>query len=749
MWRRNRVVLVVYAVLGLSFWPLPLLNRLHAESVAVVAVVAFFVAGRAALAAFQKGAAFEVQLAVQLAALGVPWALLTATLLWAPNCDYLRGLLLYGLFPGVSVVLAVGLAWAIHALPLRWKGAVHVGVGVFMLLGGVVWDLGFHPQFYVYNHIFGGYLGPIYDEELTLRPGLFVFRALTLLWATGFWLVGQSRQVASQDKPGVYRCLGVVTLLMGLVYGFSVPLGINTSYARLQQVLGSVYRTAHFDLYYDAAVLRPEAVRFLAEDHEYRYVRLSEQLAVEGPPRIESYLYPDPETRARLTGARYTNVAPVWLARPQVHVLVEAYDAVFAHELVHVFSRAFGLPVLRASWSVGLVEGLAVALEPPDGRPTPHEQVVSAALAEAPADSLALASDLAARLSPLGFWTGRGAVSYTTMGSFVRYLLDAYGPEALKQVYARGDFAAVYGKSVAVLAGEWQAYLLRQPVVARAAVDLATRRFAVPSLFERDCPHHVPPWQRAWRQAEEALVGADTLRALRLLERSLEALPVYPPALDTWARLGLAQGKPAAVLARLDTLRPDFRTPVLDLRLGDAWAMQGQASPAEARYAAVLQALPLYAGEEQAVLWLRTSLARSPAVVRILASGDSAAVQARRLAALSDPPEAARWMLALRLAADGQYESAAHRLRSTAVPAVLEPAPASVLRRQRLVWLAEFTYRAGSLPAARSYAEQAATAFRAVGDLNAVHRMEDLRDRIDRQDRTHQDMAGQAPEPDR
>ena len=49
------------------------------------------------------------------------------------------------------------------------------------------------------------------------------------------------------------------------------------------------------------------------------------------------------------------------------------------HEMAHVVAREFGMPVLRASPAVGLVEGLAVAVEPPDGLPAP-EALVAAAL---------------------------------------------------------------------------------------------------------------------------------------------------------------------------------------------------------------------------------------------------------------------------------------------------------------------------------------------------------------------------------
>src|SRR5690606_14600175 len=172
--------------------------------------------------------------------------------------------------------------------------------------------------------------GPIYDEDLAVRPGLFAFRGLTLLWVFFLFLLGAwlERRRSGGRTGLVTGGAAAVAVGIGLAYAFAGPLGINTPASYLQAQLRAVYGTPHFDLYYVPDAEEPGEVRFLAEDHEYHYARLARLLDERVPQRIASYLYPDPETKARLTGARYTNVAPVWLARPQVHVLAGAYDDV-------------------------------------------------------------------------------------------------------------------------------------------------------------------------------------------------------------------------------------------------------------------------------------------------------------------------------------------------------------------------------------------------------------------------------------
>ena len=755
-----RGVLLVYGWLGVALWFVPLFNLLHAESSAVVAGVAFFTAGIASLGLFKQGLRPLRVLRGQEAALLVPWLLLTVTLVRVPNCGYLEGVLFFVLFPPVSVVFAVALAYALHQANLRRKKTTFVFIGLAIVVLTPLYDLGLHPQFYTYNHVFGGVLGPIYDEELALRPGLVVFRGMTLLWAALlFWLGTRLREAGRargeegrreknkdgrskiEDRKGftllstIHHPLFTIhhpflpllaVLLLGGGYLFADRLGINTSAATIQRTLGGHHRTAHFDIYYDPAAIEEPDLAWIAADHEYRYARLAEQLAVAVPGRITSYLYPDPDTKARLTGARYTNVAPVWLRRPQTHVLLDFYTEVFPHELAHVFSREFGLPVLHASVAVGLVEGFAVAMEPPDGLPTPHEQVsvVAAERRMAGAGAASLADDLAARFSPFGFWTGRGAVSYTTMGSFVRYLLDAYGPDRFKQAYATATFEAVYGKPVEALASEWVAFVEALPHVDRSAGTLTRRRFSRLSIFEKPCPHHVPRYRRAYQRGDRALAAEDTARALAFFEEALRLQPRYEPALAAWARLTLAAGEAEVVVARLDTVVQVAQIPSLVVPLGDAYGVLGQPAEAKALYDSVLVRLPTYASETTALLVMRKSLASHPGLLRTLTAGGDAAVQARMLEAQADTLPTARMMAALRWAEAGAFERAASLLQNTTLPLAYDASTAKqgMLHRQRLVWLAQAEARAGDYAAALATIQQVIPLFQQAGDFNAAAR---------------------------
>lgn len=639
--------------------------------------------------------------------------------IWRPNCGYMQGLMLYILFAGISVLLAVALMSFLLEAHERSSHRVFWVVGILIGVLPPLYDIGFHPQFYTYNHVFGGVLGPIYDEQLAIRPGLFVFRLLTLLWV-GFLLL--LRRLLRDNRGTVL--IGFVALLIGAAYAQPAELGFVTTRDKLRRALPGTRLTDHFEIRYDPRVISDTEISQIAGDHEFRYEQMSRRLQETVSGRIETYIYPDPEVKARLTGARYTNIAPIWLDEPQIHILYASYDDVFAHELAHVFSREFGLPWLRASIAVGLIEGLAVALEPPDGRPTPSEQMSADLLASSDErDALKQvrerASAVARRLDPVRFWTGRGAVSYTSMGSFVEYLLAAYGPERLKKAYACADFRGVYGKSAGELAQEWSQHVLSLPWVSASARDHVRRRFVIPSLFEKRCPHFVSAHERLYERAAIALLRRDSLAAETHAEEALHLRPDHVPSLELWTGLQLERGSAHEVLERIALADLDSISATLYLRLGDAYARLGDASRAQTNYRSALARLPSHAIES-----------RSRILLRYLATDSVAGVYANQ------------GLEALRAWRKERYEQAFALMR-TIPPDAFEPetiaahgfsgdSPAAIgaeISRRRWVWLARLAYYNGHYDDAAAFADSARAAYVQIGAFNEAAVQRDWRDR--------------------
>lgn len=605
---------LVYVGLGLGLWPVPLLGLLHVASAALVALVAFFVAGWWAWGFFRQGGRLVEALRWQLLLLLIPWALLTLTGLWRPNCDYLRGLFFFLLFPPVSVVLAVAMAYALQYAGVQQGRFWLTGIGLGLCVFPVAYDLLLHPQLYTYNHVFGGVLGPLYDEDLALRPGLLSFRALTLLWA--LWLVlgarflQAPRLLQAEWRPALWG----VSLFIGIFYLLAVPLGFNTSTAALARVLSGQVAQGAVTLHYDPRRLPEAEAKQWAYWAAYNYERLARHLGMTHPKSVQVFVFSDPKQRAQLTGASRTSVALVWLAAPQVHLIAEHFDQHITHELAHVLGRSWGLPLLGIAPRIGLVEGLAVALEPPDGRPMPHEQA-AVAMVLAQDRGASLTDQVAQLLHPWGFWTSRSTVAYTLMGSLVRYLLDHFGPAPLRQVYSGGSFQAAYGRTIDSLLINWERFLMSLPYVDRSAWTFMMQRFGIPSLFERRCPYYVPSDVRIYEAARQALVWGDTLQAERMLQRVLKQRPDFLPALERWAYLRLLRGAAETVRVRLAGVDTS-QALRLRLHLADALALTGAVDAARERYQQLYQEWPSYDLSGRGAIALRYAVALWPDTLR-------------------------------------------------------------------------------------------------------------------------------------
>ena len=124
----------------------------------------------------------------------------------------------------------------------------------------------------------------------------------------------------------------------------------------------------------------------------------------------------------------------------------------------------------------------------------------------------------------LGFWAQASSRSYMLAGSFVRYLVEAYGVEVFKRVFPTGNFRDVYGKSLAELGNEWGTFLDTVPLT---PADLATaeHRLKRRSIFQKRCAHEIAELSAdAWRSYR----WSDFAGAIRLFNQIHEFDPDNP-----------------------------------------------------------------------------------------------------------------------------------------------------------------------------------------------------------------------------
>jgi len=450
--------------------------------------------------------------AAGLALLAAPLLLSLANALRVRNCNLPVGLAFYALLPVASVLVAApaGVLAGVLVRGPRFGRAVAFMVPAVSIVWALL-RLYLDPPVFALDP-FGGYFpGPIYDEGLRPSARLVWFRLANLTWiATAVALAGCFSRGGQPDEAGPPRLAWhsfpswlvlarwvevTFVLLVGSVlwFGFRAELGFHLTKDDLVRVLSRRTHSEHFVMWSDPTGDTPAEIALVHRDLEFRYHQLRAILGSEPRAPITVYRFSSAQEKKNLVGAGATLFAKPWLR--EIYVQAEHFPASrLRHELAHVFAGAFGdslfgvslawrwwgpLPVPRLA--TGLIEGVAEAADfsDPDGRVTLHQQArAMIALGQAPS---------LARVMGAGFSAESGVRAYVLTGSFCRFLLDSFGADKLRAVYRwAGDFAAVYGLSLAELEKSWRAFLDTQPLDALDEAR-AKERFRKPAIFRKVC----------------------------------------------------------------------------------------------------------------------------------------------------------------------------------------------------------------------------------------------------------------------
>ena len=606
--RGVRVAALFYGGATLICTQVPLLNYLGYEFSALVAFLSVWVSGELTLRTAleysdstssgsppPEVAPLAAAAFVNVALLCVPLVMMAGNALFVRNCSLAEGLGYYGVLAPVSAFFGTSLAIFCSALTSRPRLAFNLVCG-----GLLVYSLAigyYTPAVFSYNFLYGYFPGLTYDESLPLTGTLVLFRAVTLFVAfalawMGIVLMQQSRSSPTGIRarvrglalvmlaPGHRAVFAAIIVMLTVLYLFRCELGFESTAEYIRSTLGGSYRTDHFVLYYSPTSFTEEQIRQVGEEHEFRLHQILEAFALPDRGRYESFIYPSAEAKRRLTGAGNTDIAKPWSG--EIHISKQSLDASLKHELVHVAAAPFGVPVVRASLSTGLVEGLAMALDPEWGNRGIHEYASALRASGA-------APDIRGLMSIWGFASHASSVSYVLAGSFCRYLIDRYGMRRFMQLYRSLDFQTIYGRLLQQLVLEWQSFLDRIPPD-DADQDVVDALFRRPSIFRKVCARVLAERTMKARQAfaHKEYAVAESLYARAYAEgHGYEAFAGY---LSSALRLG----KNAVLTSALDTVVLTDAHPAryltLFIAIGDAYWAEGNAQNAHALYERVYDA---------------------------------------------------------------------------------------------------------------------------------------------------------------
>jgi len=390
-------------------------------------------------------------------------------------CDLAFGLSWFMLLPTVTMIYSVACAIFAHSVPktkkwMRWLLALAPTL-VFSILN--IWDLYVDPQISFYHPVIGYFPGPMYDEWIPLFGALVTYRLWIILFSV--WVILKS---TIEEKNWYLLAIVLAPLL------FRSNLGWHYSHKDIRRKLGSHMTTKYTDLYFSG--LNAVSMNNFARSLDFYVEHISEKLDLQPPKeKIRVYIYKYPSLKKQLTGTDDTFVGnPMQNA---LHLLpTNISDTILVHEFAHVVAAPMGIPILKISPKIGLLEGLATALQTSQMNLSPHEW------SKAMMDESQL-PNLTDGLNAISFWKDNPTRVYLASGSFVQWLIDTQGIEKFKKVYKGDAFESVYSKPLSDLLEDWKKFLKGIEVDA-SSKDMVVYFLSRKPFYKKKCVHEVAHW---------------------------------------------------------------------------------------------------------------------------------------------------------------------------------------------------------------------------------------------------------------
>ncbi len=538
--KRHYLKILLPLALGSLLLLFPLLKDLHFESAFLASIIGCFLSAIALAKTKDEGRSFRLAIGIMgyIYIIAVP--LFISSLI--TGCLTFDGFAFWILLPTPSVFFGASIGRLCRTMNLPAPALFSFFILLVCSLG--VWMIEFFtlPQVYFFNHVWGTWPGPIYDEALQVSESLLFFRWITILWIILLWILPNWSET-SQNKIVTFLALGCLLFS----YLNLDEMGVITPRETLKSELSAQYQSEHFDLYFDKGNFTDQEMEYWALRHEFHFKQIIDILGIDWPAgkKIEIYIYANAWQKKKLVGAKFTSYVPIWLDQDQLHIAKQHLDGVLKHEMVHVISKQFGNSLFNGSWSIGMIEGIAEAIAKDASSESTLDQIISAE------SSYPSPKQMKSALSNSGFYSSASSISYTTAGSFVQFLLNNYPVENFKKAYPTNDFENSYPVSFDELVDGWHQHL---KTVEIDSVDRQISEFIFSrrSLFQKHCPHALTKEQQLWDEYNFHVSNQDSAKALKTIEQLYELSPDNKLIKRDWLKEQLLHRKYATALYAFD-----------------------------------------------------------------------------------------------------------------------------------------------------------------------------------------------------
>lgn len=434
------------------------------------------------------------------------------SLISVQSCD-----LFYGLGYYVQIVVLSSLIGTIFG---AFVGSLAKSKKTRILLVIAVWLVTFFlsllpgyvaPQIFTYGWQYGFFPGLIWDDYIELGGNYYLANIGYLLIASLALFVQLDRNKGIpfwNTKRRPWAMLFIVIWIVYIQFGGVRGALSGLSHGKVQEKLKGHFGVGSVTIYYDpkmseerSKILRYETAQYLKEIYAF-------YPSVDTSMRIDVYVYPNSDVLHEFVGTRRASIAKPWLGT--LHIAEENLSSL-KHELVHVLLKPYGSFPFYASWSTGLTEGSAEAVEADyDGLRTSDDL-----------SRWALAMNYASGITPFmqftGFASTAPTTSYILSGSFAKYLIATYGPEKFLALYTSRDYEEIYGKSLEALDAEWQRALRIDMSMSQRDSIMARYYFERTSVVNQACLRRIG---RLVHEAQEAYNASDHAAAFDLYRQA-------------------------------------------------------------------------------------------------------------------------------------------------------------------------------------------------------------------------------------
>lgn len=419
-----------------------------------------------------------------------------------------------------------------------------------LLLAQLTWTLWMLPQKRI-THLIAGFIhGAIYDNWIPLDPGIVLARGSHALIALALLiLAGYGPSV----RMKIWRlALAGSMLLSSLMLSLKAQTYPSQSQGleALSRLMPTQKKGKSFTLHYREPTSEIQRTRLeeLYEATNFHMDDLQHELQVQGT-HVHIFVYPSREEKKLWFGGDGTDITDV--VTPSIHINLEPWPhSTLRHELVHALSSSFAFHGLGFHPNLAFTEGLAVAL-------APFEEELSLHAGAASLVSSGRLAHPSALFSPL-FWSQSGRRAYTVAGSILKFLIDRYGIEKVKQLYGGESWHEVFGEDSQSILDDWKRFLT-QSFPPREEAITAEALFRYPGILDDTCPHSKALLSKSsadrltqWRQPTDWNPQTDywpwRLRLSQEPDVQLSALQAEVEAL--WEHFTIEGAR--AILARLD-----------------------------------------------------------------------------------------------------------------------------------------------------------------------------------------------------